>query len=264
MRAVLTAAVVGGLAWLTLRLREPVYQGKGLSVWLRQYSANHEDYGNKDLERQAETAIRQIGTNAVPIYLRLITARESRFRLKLLEIVPKSWQARLHIPDLQAYQNKLAFDRWLGAMGIAALGPEAKPFLPDLIGVLKNKDPEVRLYAIAALRNLGSLAHDTLPALIQCLKDPDEMVRWHAAGSLGQMREEPEVEIPVLIESLDAPDQNLHTSALWSLRQYGPAAKAAVPRILKSLNEADGNVRAEATNALKAIDPVAAAKAGVK
>ena len=68
--AVLLVMLAGVIAWQVLRLREPVYQGKRLSVWLVQYGTNHWSAGrNGELDKQAEAAIRHIGTNAIPTLL---------------------------------------------------------------------------------------------------------------------------------------------------------------------------------------------------
>ncbi len=42
--AVLVVALLGGLVWLVLRPREPVYQGQPLSAWLEQYSERYVEW----------------------------------------------------------------------------------------------------------------------------------------------------------------------------------------------------------------------------
>jgi HEAT repeats len=190
--AVLVVAAVGGLVWLALGLREPVYKDRALRVWLDQFGTNHWLHRDNDLDKEAQAAIRHFGTNEIPTYLKLMTARESRFRLKLMAVVPKRWQARLHVPNALAYKNELHQDRVLGAYGIVALGPEAKPCVPVLVGLLENNDPDVRDTAVFALRSLGPIAREALPLLVKCLKDPDPGVRWDAMLALGEIHQEPE------------------------------------------------------------------------
>src|SRR5579863_6231082 len=74
----LLVVVLGGFSWLVLRQREPVYQGKSLSVWLAQYSTNR-----WPLDKQAGAAIRHMGTNATPILLKRLGTRENPVTLKL-------------------------------------------------------------------------------------------------------------------------------------------------------------------------------------
>jgi hypothetical protein len=261
--AVLLVALAGVITWQVLREREPVYQGKRLSAWLKQYGTNHWAAGSGgELDKQAETAIRQIGTNAIPLYLSIITTRESPLKLKLLALVPKRWLVRFHLRGVYEL-------RFLGSYGLIALGAEAKPAVPVLIALLNDKDPEVRYTAVFTLRSLGPVARDALPALIKCLQDPDFTVRSDAIFGLGELHQDPDRVIPILVEFLDKPQNpqqsvTLRHNALWSLRQFGPQAKSAVPSLLRLLNDEHEILRWEATNGLRVIDPEAAAKVGVK
>ncbi|MGO8925638.1 MAG: HEAT repeat domain-containing protein [Limisphaerales bacterium] len=262
--AVLLVMLAGVIAWQVLRQREPVYQGKVLSSWLKQYGTNHWSAGRGgELEKQAETAIRQIGTNAIPPYLSIITTRESPLKLKLLALVPKRWLDRFHLRSVYDY-------RFLGSYGLIALGAEAKPAVPVLIALLNiREDPGVRLTAVLTLRSLDPVACDAVPALIKCLQDPDFTVRSDAIFGLGELHQDPDRVIPILVEFLDKPQNPqqsvaLRDRALGSLRQFGPQAKSAIPSLLRLLNDEHEILRWEATNALRVIDPEAAAKAGVE
>ena len=72
--AVLLVAIAGATAWPILRERGPVYQGKRLSHWL----AN--DDGSLEAERNAQRAVVEAGTNAVPTLLRMLRHSDSVFR----------------------------------------------------------------------------------------------------------------------------------------------------------------------------------------
>ena len=57
--AVLLITVMGGIVWQVLREREPVYQGKRVSIWLDQYGTNHWSAGHGgELEKEARIALR--------------------------------------------------------------------------------------------------------------------------------------------------------------------------------------------------------------
>jgi hypothetical protein len=260
--AVVLVALVAAIAWQAMRLREPVYQGKPLSVWLRQYRFTHVEGDGGELGKQTETAIRQIGTNAIPIYLGIITTRESALKLKLKALVPKRWLARFPMRSVYDF-------RFLGAYGLMALGAEAKPAVPVLIALLNDSNPDVRETAVFTLRSLGPVASDALPSVIKCVHDPSYSVQYHAIFGLGGIHQEAERVIPILVECLEQPPPprysvNLRHNALWSLSQFGAQAKPAVPSLLRLLNDSHASIRSDVTNALKAIDPEAAAKAGVK
>jgi HEAT repeats len=241
--AVLLVAVVGVIAWRGLREREPVYQGRRLSVWLVQYRTNHwaEGHWSKgrkgELETQAENAIRQIGTNAIPTFLRMMGTRDSPVS-KLVSLFPERWVAPLYKSSLPAYQFQ-------GASGLIALGTDAKPAVPALITMLNDSHVEVRYAAVFALDELGSLAEDALPSMVKCLR-PDEFP---------QIRLEPERAIPVLVRLLDESQNEPHSerirgNAMSGLRQFRALAKPAVPSLLKLLNDANEDTRWQATNAL--------------
>jgi hypothetical protein len=83
--AVWLVAIVALIAWpLLSALREPVYRGKRLSVWLEQQGTNHFWARYSELDKQGQTAIRQIGTNALPMLLERLRARDTRFKQLLI------------------------------------------------------------------------------------------------------------------------------------------------------------------------------------
>ena len=260
--AVLLVMLAGAITWQVLREREPVYQGKPLRVWLRQYRVTHVEGDDGELGKQTETAIRQIGTNAIPIYLGIIATRESALKLKLLALVPKRWLALFPISTVHDF-------RFLGAYGLMALGAEGKPAVPVLIALLNDSNPEVRETAVFTLRSLGPVASDALPSVIKCVHDHSFSVQYHAIFGLGEIHQEAERVIPILIECLNHPPTprysvTLGHNAIWSLCQFGAQAKPAVPSLLRLLNDSQASIRSDVTNALRAIDTEAAVEAGVK
>jgi len=263
LAGLLLAAIVG-VIWLVTRAGDPVYEGRRLHVWLEQYGTNHWHPGG-ELEKQAQTALQHIGTNAIPIYLQFMTNRASRLKLKLLAAVPYDLRVRFKLTGPSGYEKQVNDHRLWGAYGIGALGPAAAPVVPALIGLLDYDDPEVRYAAVFALGSLGPVAREALPALIECLGDASERVRWNALASLGDIHEDPDRVVPILIRYLDSPDDAARLFALFSLGRYGAAAKPAVPRILSSMtNNANSGFRSLAARTLKEIDPEAADKAGVQ
>src|SRR4051794_11588646 len=159
------------LAWRAFPPREPVYQGKTLTVWLKQYGANHWSATNQGLEKEAQTAIRKIGTNAHPHLLKMMTTRESPLRIKLMSWVSSKWLARLHLPSVNGYRRSISERRRLGAYGWIALDSDAHSAVPNLIALIGDKQPDVRYVAVFTLRCLGPVASNAVPALLQCLTD---------------------------------------------------------------------------------------------
>jgi HEAT repeat protein len=258
-----------------LRPREPVFQGKRLTEWLEQYTTNTLWAIRKprpELVQEAQTAIRQIGTNALPICFDLMKSRESRLKVKLLGTVPVHWLMLLHAAQLSEYQDNIASRQIAGVYGFQALGEEAKPAVPALIRMMRDKDMDRRRSAMDALWFMGPVASEAVPELIRSLEDPDLGIRVSAAQALGDIGQAPEQVVPALLEILEgyrteaASKAFVAARAAESLGKFGAQAKEAVPVLRALLNDKNGLVRSAATNALRKINPEAAAasKRGTK
>ena len=81
------ASVIG---WQELHLREPVYQGRRLSVWLE--ILHREKLAH--LDDRAEQAIRHIGTNALPVLIERLRAHDTPLKQLIMKWAQK--QAFVH------------------------------------------------------------------------------------------------------------------------------------------------------------------------
>lgn len=263
LSAIVVMATIGIFACLLQRSAGPFYQGKPMRYWLQQYKYNHFYDSGGELDRQAQAAIQHIGPGAIPIYLRMMDAKESWFRVKLVSLLSWQWRNRLHVPDNLDYRDEIDTQRELGGSGIAALGPEAQPAIPAIEKLLKDENLAIRENAASVLGALGPVASNAVPSLIECLMDPDSAVRSRAELSLHVIVQHPGQVITIVDPFLDSNDQRLRLTALTALGSFGPAAKPTVPHILKLLNDSDQAVRDCAVNALLAIAPETADKLGV-
>lgn len=152
--AVFVCAFVGVLAvlaWRSLFHPEPVYNGKPLSTWAEQYGSNNWRAGGKPAAREAQAAIRQIGTNGIPFLLNLIRSQESPLKKRLRTMVPQTWHQRLHLRDTSQEVCRT------GAHGLAALGTNAACAVPELIEIAKHHPDEYGRYiGVFTLRMLGA------------------------------------------------------------------------------------------------------------
>jgi hypothetical protein len=81
-------------SWFLHREHEPRYKGRRLSRWLALYSDSlaTESLGKR---QEAEHAVRQIGTNAIPNLLKWLQFESSSQRAALFQKLPKPMQTNM-------------------------------------------------------------------------------------------------------------------------------------------------------------------------
>ncbi|MBU6401076.1 MAG: hypothetical protein KGS61_12205, partial [Verrucomicrobia bacterium] len=152
--------------------REPVYQGRPLSQWLADLDPDQP----KEVRAHAHEAIRQIGTNAIPVLMEWFRARDSRLKLRLMELSRKQHLLHLHFTS--------AHDRCRRAYrACRILGPAAKPVIPGMIELLN--DTRTTPTAGNVLVLFGT---DAIGPLAQALTNRSVNVRYGAACLLGLFR----------------------------------------------------------------------------
>ena len=131
---ILLVAILGMVGWQALRPREPIYQGRSLSSWVRQLDDGEPWAGfsyrswrtNLSIEQiQAAEAIRHIGTNALPFLISGATRKESPFDEIFIALVGNKKQEK-------AARKQRLGRAWDAALALYALGPAAKPCIPQL------------------------------------------------------------------------------------------------------------------------------------
>ena len=259
------AVAVGGLGWVWLGSHEPAYQGRPLSVWMDEWNkyllANQ---GSPDRARrdQAQAAIRQIGSNALPTLLSMAGATDSALKKRLIALANKQSLVKLRLHPADYYHAR-------ATCGFSALGPTAKPAVPALIRLLHNQDRQVRASAAQCLSLIGPEAADAVPALIETLNAEGNgygPVLINSMLALGAIHSDPERVVPFLLQYVNGPrkDWNYNAPAMDALGRYRERARSAVPAILPFLSAPDESHRSSADAALCAIDPQAAARAREK
>ena len=262
--AIMLGVLCGVAYWLIASsVPMPYYNGKSLTYWIEQfrqfgYGLRSEDPGKM---QQARESIQKIGTNALPMLLRMTAADGNSALEKVKRDLNDLKITHLHL-------NTAFDDHWTSTFGFLALGQIVSPATPELIVLLRHKNPETREAAVRALGNIGPGAESAVPTLIKCLDDPEWGMRFYSAQALEQVGKKPEMVVPVLIQKLDESHRATNTfqsimSVLEAYKDY-PLTKTAVPRLIEFLTDSDYFCRSAATNALEKIDPAAGAKAGVK
>lgn len=148
--AVAFMAMVGVIVWQLVQPREPepVYRERTLTSWLRDYP------------QQANEAVRQIGSNAIPTLLRLLLKRDSATKLKLMNLVQRQHIIKFDSTLAEVWNNA-------AEKGFQVLGAQAESAVPSLIEIAsQNTFYRSRAYAIQALGNIGPPAKRAIPSLL--------------------------------------------------------------------------------------------------
>lgn len=272
-------ALIAGLLLVLNRTAEPTYEGKRLSEWVEIHR-----HGQSFGERQpAASAIRAIGTNALPCLIRWTAAEPGAVRRYLSVVVQgqrlPSWINRtvtdwLIEPQMRAIKASDAF---------GVLGEDAVPAIPALHQLaLYSRNPDVQLNAIStlaliarhhsdatkALTNIAAVTtfpevvlssaffnfHGDItpfvPVLIERLKDTAGDGARTSAATLGRFTPDPERVVPALIEATASADPRLRLIAVEALGNYGDKASNALPTLQALRGDPDPGITSSISEAI--------------
>jgi hypothetical protein len=198
---------------------EPRYNGKRLSQWLTLYRLDV--YGQKTPEfTQAEEAVRRIGTNALPYFMKWIRYEPPAWRQRVMRYVPT------RVGDNETFQNWIEGGderrASLASLGLGILGTNALSVLPELTTRMNDSSaPKTSRRAIFALASMGESA---VPVLQEALQDRNQTNRSRIVYSFRLMAFErgTNVILPYLIESLTNDDRFVRTAATNVITSLAP------------------------------------------
>ena len=200
--AVLVVALVGVTAWRVTQPQdepEPVYQGKKLSEWMKVYGAGDAIVAIQALTN-ANSAVRQAGTNAIPVFLRMLRAKDSPLKVKLVALA-----ARQHIIKIQ--YKPARFWNSTGSYGFRMLGSSAQSAVPALIKIVdENISPVSQSCAIDALGVVGPAATEAVPSLLRWATNANVQVRSSAMKAVCRIDPEAAHKAGIKITFPSAPD----------------------------------------------------------
>jgi peptidoglycan/xylan/chitin deacetylase (PgdA/CDA1 family)/HEAT repeat protein len=224
-------ALAIGLAGYIVWPREPIYQGRDLSEWLGDV-VPVEGYGptvdGSESARRAwdisheptVTAVRSIGTNALPHLLRWLRfdPRPPPLRDKLQELLNKQSLVRIRLPRRHDHRGQ-------AIIGFQALGSAAEPALPELRRLLHN--PATCYGAVFALRAIGPIAVPILATELINSNCPMQICVVDALVNLAPSAA-PGI-VPVLVDGVTNPACLVHEWCLIGLGALGPMAREYAP-----------------------------------
>ena len=170
-----------------------------MGEWLKQ-----QKQGERDLTKDAQDALRQMGTNAIPALLERLAYRQPPYKLKAYEV------------NMEA------------ACAFMVIGEVAKPALPKLVGLMDSDDEDLALHAMIATCGMGA---DSIGCLIRGLTNRHDTVRAEAAHFLeesigARFPDQRKLAVPFIIGLLSDASESVRMSATNALREIDPAAAA--------------------------------------
>jgi HEAT repeat protein len=256
---ILLVAIAGAILWQVPGEREPVYQGKPVTFWIKE---GYFHFPSGVTPQQANEAVLAVGTNGLPYYVRLLETKEDwALKLKIIR-----WLKRQ--PYLRGYFTgpDAASHRAVGACGLSILGAEAKPAIPALSKLLACGDEEQIGRAALTLPDIGLEGIQPLTNILMNSKTQSRFFIVNALGAYAKPEnrwskprasEEREVAtkivVPILISCLNDADIKVQGSAISSLGRFAAEPEAVVPVIAERLQNTTNDMRVRVL-ALGAID----------
>lgn len=180
-------------------------------------------------DTNAITALRGLGSHAVPGLVELLQYRDRFWRREAWTLMPMF--PRRFRPALQARVGPLEAValRSAGAKGLELLGPMAEPAVPALLRTLHDGELEIAMDAASALAQIGKVS---VPGFVSALASTAVNTRRAAAYGLGQIGPAAEPAIPFLIVTLEDVDPQVRASSAYSLATIGTPSIAALSNII--------------------------------
>lgn len=262
--------------------REPSWEGRSLSSWLKDLEPDRKEKLGAVGEQNAAAARRAIqgmGTNCLPFLLRRIESQDptppEKMLLKLEELLGKN--SAYLLGERSEVRNGAHF--YAAYYAFTALGHQAAPVVPECqrwlcstnanrdalaVGVLESIHPEGtaalivastnstlprRRFVMGALLRLAPEHPEAFAALLRLDADPDPKIRALAGHVLAVGRYEAAVIWPVLNRLLADPDDSVRRAILRDLDSFKGDLSPAVPALTALTTDPDPEISSKA-NAL--------------
>ncbi|QDU97984.1 HEAT repeat domain-containing protein [Lignipirellula cremea] len=107
---------------------------------------------------------------------------------------------------------------------------------PLVLGLLKHRNPTVRIKAATCVRYNDDLQPKAVAPLSALLRDPTPAVRMAAVEALGSLGEHTLPALPALTAALDDPAEDVAHQAAYGIGNLGEKALPALPALLNKLD----------------------------
>lgn len=218
--------------------KEPVYQGKPLSEWLKKLRDGSYEESSK-ITAMLLTEIAEGDAAAVPPLIEFFKGSTGNvYELSLADKIFKRL-GPVAIPGLmQLLHDPNDHARTIAAIGLRPLGKRDKSVINLLRKELEDAKQPSYWSAIGLLGTFGSEAKEALPQIRAALKDDRPLVRFVAAESLSRIEPNAKAEVlPVvrqIFEKRDAEPRLMAAMFLWRVDHSADAKDFIVESLLTS------------------------------
>jgi HEAT repeat protein len=262
MRFFAFAAILVSVSCTREQESEPTAKGRALGFWLTTWV----DKSSTASQRaDAEAAIKQIGTNAIPFLLGELSAAERVERSKL----PNSEELRLAIsrggaaagalsllgrsaasaiPTLTTLVNSQNYNTVTSAASV--LSGLGKTGVHAMVVGLTNSNPKARSAVAAQLLTVGTNAVDVVPFLLRSLDGLDADAAFNCCAAIVQSGVAPTNLVAGFTSRLQSTNSVTRYVVAITLGKMGTNAVEAVPHLNELKNDPEKDVRDAAEWAL--------------
>jgi hypothetical protein len=228
--------------------RMPEYQGKTLEAWIE---ASYGDAGKVQIDSNAASAVRRIGTNAIPVLLNWVLYEPTAWNVKAVALFDR-WFPNASGTQVRSWlAHERAIERAERAKeGFYILGPKASPAIPILLEHLpKARSANVKYNIMYCL---GTIQPEVKTLAGRVSYQNAEVAEAAVEGLEMWGASEPETAVPALAKALrNSPYANVRRAAAKALGNFRQPGELAVDMLKAAAgSDPDGEVRAEAAKAL--------------
>lgn len=182
--------ISGLIMWQVSHDHEPVYRNRALSVWLQTYDPSSSSVRGSPQWNETDNAVCQIGTNSIPVLLRMLSAKDSKLKLQLIALARKQRVVKIHFVSAAVLNIE-------ASRAFIPLGDRAKDAVPGLMRIYTENNSVESLNAVEeALGWIGSAAKPAITLLLGAATNSNDRVRASALWALGEIHAEPQLCVP--------------------------------------------------------------------
>jgi HEAT repeat protein len=203
---------------------QPIFNGRTLENWLTIHLYANYAPGNAGQKEEAESAIRQVGTNAIPALLSWIS-QPGALRIKLGGTINRFPKALGSVRAERAIVGDALDRAKLATEGFRVLGQSAASAVPRLFEIANITNSTIpSANAVTALAYIGPPALESLAKLARDTKHPRRIEAMQEIQLIIEHMPDPSWAAPLVIPLIQDKARAIASSAIGAMDHMGPQA----------------------------------------